>query len=209
MTTSAVTAAPITGVARPAAVATALGALLWAIPLLLPGAGTQTPPAGVVGLALSSVLLAAAPLAVYTTGVAGRGLLARGGLVLSLAARAVFLVGMVGVLADPATEVTQPFTPLAALLTTVGMGLLGIATLRARVWRGWRAWAVLGVGAYFVLQLPVQVLLFIGPTGDPSYAVLAAWGAAWLGLAAALAPPRDGDGSTTNRARAGQIGRSF
>lgn len=126
---------------------------------------------------------------VWVTGVAGRGLLARAGLVLSLAARAVFLVGMIGAIAQPATEATQAATPIAALLTTVGMGLLGIAALRARVWRGWRAWTVLGVALFFVVQLPVQVIFFIGATGNPSYAVLAAWGVAWLALAAALATP--------------------
>lgn len=187
MTTHTITAAAGTSTVRGAAIATALGAALWTIPLLLPGAGTATPSVGLVGLAFSSVLLAAAPVAVYATAVAGRGLLARAGLALSLAARVVFLVGMVGVLAEPATEATQSATPIAALLTTLGMGLLGVATLRAHVWHGWRAWSVLGVAVFFVVQAPVQAIAFIGATGDPSYAVLALWGLPWLALAWALA----------------------
>ena len=57
---------------------------------------------------------------------------------------------------------------------------LGIAVLRAGVLSGWRRLVPLLVGAWFFVQLPLQVAFFIGVRGSPSYAVLLGFfGALW------------------------------
>lgn len=72
--------------------------------------------------------------------------------------------------------------PVGALITAVGMTLVGIAVLHARRWEGWRRFTPLLVGAYpFVAMFP-----FIFITDEPSYLAIAGWGLPWLLLGYAI-----------------------
>ena len=72
--------------------------------------------------------------------------------------------------------------PLGALITAVGMTLVGIAVLRGRRWGGWQRFTPLIVGVYpFVVMFP-----FIFITGDPSVLAIAGWGLTWCLLGYAI-----------------------
>ena len=66
--------------------------------------------------------------------------------------------------------------PLGALITAVGMTLVGIAVLRARRWGGWQRFTPLLVGGYpFVAMFP-----FVFITGEPNQLAIAGWGLLWF-----------------------------
>lgn len=72
--------------------------------------------------------------------------------------------------------------PIGAMVTAVGMTLVGIAVLRAGRWEGWRRFAPLLVGLYpFVAMFP-----FILITDEPSMVAISLWGLPWLLLGYAL-----------------------
>lgn len=72
--------------------------------------------------------------------------------------------------------------PIGAMVTAVGMTLVGIAALRARRWDGWRRFAPLVAGVYpFVAMFP-----FIFITEEPSMVAISLWGLPWLALGFAL-----------------------
>jgi len=77
---------------------------------------------------------------------------------------------------------TSFLLPLGALITAVGMTLVGIAVLRARRWRGWQRFMPLLVGVYpFVTMFP-----FIFITEEPSMLAITGWGLPWLLLGCAI-----------------------
>lgn len=66
--------------------------------------------------------------------------------------------------------------PVGALVTAVGMTLVGVAVLRANRWRGWQRYTPLLVGVYpFIAMFP-----FIFITSEPSMLAIAVWGLPWL-----------------------------
>lgn len=66
--------------------------------------------------------------------------------------------------------------PLGALITALGMTLVGLAVLRANRWRGWQRYTPLLAGVYpFVAMFPS---IFV--TGEPSMLAIAIWGLPWL-----------------------------
>jgi hypothetical protein len=72
--------------------------------------------------------------------------------------------------------------PLGALITAVGMTLVGIAVLRARRWGGWQGFTPLIVGLYpFVVMFP-----FIFITDEPNVLAIAGWGLMWCLLGYAM-----------------------
>ena len=72
--------------------------------------------------------------------------------------------------------------PVGALLTAVGMTLVGIAVLRANRWTGWRRFTPLLAGVYpFVAMFP-----FIFITSEPNMISIAIWGLPWLLLGYAI-----------------------
>ncbi len=77
---------------------------------------------------------------------------------------------------------TSFLLPLGALITAVGMTLVGIAVLRAKRWGGWQRFTPLLVGIYpFVAMFP---LIFI--TEEPSMLTITGWGLPWLLLGCAI-----------------------
>ena len=72
--------------------------------------------------------------------------------------------------------------PLGALITAVGMTLVGVAVLRAKRWGGWQRFTPLLAGIYpFVAMFP-----FIFITEEPSMLAITGWGLLWTLLGYAL-----------------------
>ena len=77
---------------------------------------------------------------------------------------------------------TSFLLPLGALITAVGMTLVGIAVLRANRWGGWQRFMPLLVGVYpFMTLFP-----FIFITSEPSMLAITGWGLPWLLLGCAI-----------------------
>ena len=77
---------------------------------------------------------------------------------------------------------TSFLLPLGALITAVGMTLVGIAVLRAKRWGGWQRFMPLLVGVYpFMTLFP-----FIFITSEPSMLAITGWGLPWLLLGCAI-----------------------
>ena len=72
-------------------------------------------------------------------------------------------------------------TPLGGILITLGMIVLGTATLGGKKLSGWQAWTPLLVGLYFLVQLVVIQVPFFLRRGHPLFApLLDLWGLFWV-----------------------------
>lgn len=138
--------------------------------------------------------LSAGPLGLLAHRAAGSGWAGKAG----LAGAAVALLGLLSYVTSSISELAIPegafvpaFAALGALLTGGGMLALGIAVLAARRMEGWRAVAPFGVGFYYAVMMPFQIILFIIPTGRPSMTLLAFWGATWMLLGCSLITKRE------------------
>jgi hypothetical protein len=148
----------------------------------------QSPPGLllVIGVVLLLCLMGG-PLGLLASSAAGSGRTGRTGIIgaiISLMGLLFYLVGVLYTgLVDPEMGI---FYALGALLSGVGMLLLGIAVLLAKRLEGWRRFTPLLVGAYYVLMIPIQIVFFIGPHGRPSATLLALWGLTWALLGYAI-----------------------
>jgi hypothetical protein len=71
---------------------------------------------------------------------------------------------------------------VGAVITAVGMTLVGIAVLRTRRWGGWQRFTPLLVGVYpFLVMFP-----FIIITDEPNILAIAGWGLPWFLLGYAI-----------------------
>ena len=124
--------------ANAAGLACLTGGLLWFLALVrIPG--VDSPPALLVLFALANLCLLGGPLGLLALRAAGGGWSGRIGLVgaaLALLGQLSNIVGMGYILARPAEEPVQNFTPLGAVLIGLGMLVLGGAVLRGGTLRG-------------------------------------------------------------------------
>ena len=71
-----------------------------------------------------------------------------------------------------------PFAPLGAFFTGLGMILVGIASVREKVWMGWKRYVPLVVGCFpFLFMFPLLII-----TGNRPAAVIGFWGIPWMAL---------------------------
>ncbi len=172
---------------RLAGIICAIGGALWVI-VLLAGAvahdavygnvATYRTWEGLLIVVQGLLLIGMAGLA--WSGATGPGWLGRIGLGLALLGRAFFLVGEISSFARGSDD--EVFVPLGALLTGLGMVLVGIAVVRARRWEGWHRLIPLLAGLYpFVAMFP-----FFAIMGTPPAPAIALWGVLWVLLGFAL-----------------------
>ena len=189
---------------RLAASACAVGGALWVIVLMadVVAHGSVYGSAASYRVWESLLILVQALLLIGVVGLAwsgatGAGRLGRVGLWLALLGRTSFLLGELRSFAQGKDD--DLLVPLGALVTGLGMLLVGVAVVRAQRWVGWHRMIPLLTGLYpFVAMFPI-----IAITGEPSALMIALWGLLWLPLGLALyveagvagAPQRSGSAS--------------
>lgn len=67
---------------------------------------------------------------------------------------------------------SEGFLPVAALISTVGLMLTGVAVLRTQRWRGWGRWTPLLAGIYPLLGMFPFLIIYAAP----NYTGIALWG---------------------------------
>jgi hypothetical protein len=175
------------GRVRQAGVACAIGGVLWVIVLLAAvvapdavydnGVGFRVWEGLLIGV---QALLLVGVVGLALSGAAGEGWLGRIGLGIALLGRAAFVVGEVVSFATGTEDGT--FIPLGALLTGLGMVLVGIAVIRARRWHGGQRFTPLIAGLYpFVAMFPLFAVV-----SEPPLLSIALWGIAWIFLGLAI-----------------------
>jgi hypothetical protein len=135
-------------------------------------------------LLLLAGLIGLAQLAPHGTRRAGKA-----GLIVAAVGRVAFIAAEV--IAAVTGKNENPFLPIGALLTVIGMVLLGVAVYRAQRWDTPARLAPLAMGVYPVVAMfPIVVA-----TGEPSTVAIALWGVptALLGLAVWQARPHAHD----------------
>ncbi len=152
-----VTGVLASAIGRPHTVAYALLQVPWIIVELLLLVG-------VVGLAFSG---------------AASGWLGRIGLGITLLGRVVFVLAEIhsSILVDDSV-----LQPVGAVITAVGMTLVGIAVLRRRRWGGWQRFTPLLAGVYpFLVMFPFVII-----TDNANILAIAGWGLPWFLLGYAI-----------------------
>lgn len=96
-------------------------------------------------------------------------------------------VYLIGVFANRLNPEMGFLYALGALFSGLGMLLAGIAVIAGGQLAGWRRFTPLLVGLYYLVMIPIQIVFFIGPTGEPSPLLLGFWGVTWALLGYALA----------------------
>ncbi|MEI7582604.1 hypothetical protein [Runella sp.] len=75
-----------------------------------------------------------------------------------------------------------PFAPLGAFLSGLGMILVGIASLKTKIWSGWKRYIPLIAGCFpFLFMFPLVIL-----TGARPAPVIGLWGIPWIALGIAV-----------------------
>jgi hypothetical protein len=145
-------------------------------------------------------------LGLWSLRVGGSGRLPGAATVVALAGLLLWMVGGLYLATDASAD--QVLTPAGGLVSSIGMVALGIAVLRAGVLGGWRRLVPLLVGAWFFVQLPLQVAFFIGVRGSPSYAVLLGiFGMLWA-LVGHVVRSHASESEHTGAARTSRVGGS-
>ncbi|HEU4470702.1 MAG TPA: hypothetical protein VFR58_06455 [Flavisolibacter sp.] len=92
---------------------------------------------------------------------------------------------------------TRLFLPLGALLTGIGMVIVGVQVLMARSWRDPFRFMPLAVGLYpFLVMFPLLLI-----TGRPDLTAILCWGIPWLLLGIGMSRSEKKRSSASNRFR--------
>ncbi len=102
--------------------------------------------------------------------VGGSGWLPQTATVVALVGLLLWVIGGLYLTTDASAD--QVSTPAGALISSIGMVMLGIAVIWAKVLNDRRKFVPLLVGGWFFVQLPLQAIFFIGVQGSPSYKML-------------------------------------
>ncbi|MBK9489352.1 MAG: hypothetical protein IPO07_11595 [Haliscomenobacter sp.] len=83
-----------------------------------------------------------------------------------------------------------PFAPMGAFLTGLGMIIVGLASIKAKMWPGWKRYIPLIVGCFpFVFMFPLLII-----TGARPPAMIGLWGFPWIAMGvAAWQRSKEGD----------------
>lgn len=169
-----------TGRIRMAGSVGAVGGALWVIVLMAEVVAHRAVYDSTAGYRVWEALLLVGVVGLAWSGAAGAGWLGRIGLGLAFLGRTSFLLGELRSFIQGSDD--GLFVPLGALVTGLGMLLVGIATVRARRWGGWHRIMPLLTGLYpFVAMFPILAI-----TGEPPAPMIALWGLLWLLLGLAL-----------------------
>lgn len=156
-----------------------LGGVVETVDRVLPGEPGYQARTSAIGLAY--LLFLATLVGIARSGATGNGRLPRLGLVTAGTGWVLYAVAQF-VLQVDFDLAEQVIFPIATILIGVGMIVAGIGVFRSRRWSGWRRVVALICGVYpFVVLFPT-----FAATGEPSFLVLAGWGACWFAMALTL-----------------------
>lgn len=125
---------------------------------------------------LADVLILVGLVGLWWAG-ATRSRLGRVGLMLALLGRVAFIAAELVFVVQGGDDLL----PVAAIVSTLAMLLVGIATLIEQRWGAWQRFAPLLVGVYpFVAMFPFVIL------ASPNMVAIAGWGACWALLGVAM-----------------------
>jgi hypothetical protein len=154
--------------------------------LLFGGQTGKDTPAFELLFLVSNICLMGGPLGLLMRrafGEGATGILGKTGVVVTLLGQVFYIVGAIYLILYPAQLPTQHFTPAGAGLSTLGMLLVGIATLTGRQLRGWQAFAPLLIPIAMVLNVGLQLVYFLvtGPHPTPlASIILFSFGPMWV-----------------------------
>jgi hypothetical protein len=115
-------------------------------------------------------LFGVAVLGLWSLRVGGSGWLPTIATLVTLIGLLLWMIG--GLYLTTNASADQAFTPAGGLFSSIGMVAFGVAVLRAGYLNDWRRFVPFLVGVWFFVQLPLQIIFFIGVRGFPSYTML-------------------------------------
>jgi len=99
--------------------------------------------------------------------------------------RKLFLIPIIGTICHIISlKVLVPFAPLGSLLYAIGFIIIGVISIKIKIWGGWKRFSPLFIGLFpFVMMYPLLAI-----TGNPPHHIIPLWGIAFLlfGLSAWL-----------------------
>ena len=119
-------------------------------------------------LVVASLCLMAGPIGLRSVR-AWSGVLGIVGMALTLTGMLLWIVAAFYFIADPDQEFNQLMSPAGGFAQSIGMILVSIAILRAKVLRSWQAFIPLLTRLFFVVQLDVQVAFRFSEGLPPLY----------------------------------------
>jgi hypothetical protein len=142
-------------------------------------------------LLVANICLIGGPLGLLARRAFGSGvtgIIGKTGVGVTLVGQLCYIVGAVSIILSPAQEFTAHsfisiFLPAGAMLSTLGMLLAGIATLRGKQLRGWLAFAPLLIPIAMMLNAVSQAVFFsvTGPHANPlATIILFCFGPMWV-----------------------------
>ena len=134
----------------------------------IPGPGSQLFYLSQIGFIIIQVLLFIGFLGIWWSRGVGSGLFGKIAFGLGLLGHFVFILAELYSLAAG----SEDLLPVAALTTTLGFILTGIAVLRTKRWQGWGRFTPLVAGIYPL----VGMFPFLIISGEPSYIGIGLWG---------------------------------
>jgi hypothetical protein len=87
--------------------------------------------------------------------------------------RKLFLIPILGSICHLlSVKILVPFAPLGSFLYAVGFILIGVASLKIKIWDRWKRWTPLFIGLFpFGMMYPLLVI-----TGNPPHHIIPLWG---------------------------------
>lgn len=99
--------------------------------------------------------------------------------------RKLFLIPIIGTICHILSlKILVPFAPLGSFLYAVGFIIIGVTSIKAKIWDSWKRFTPLFIGLFpFVMMYPLLII-----TGNPPHHIIPLWGIALLlfGLSAWL-----------------------
>ena len=91
--------------------------------------------------------------------------------------RKLFLIPVIGTICHILSlKILVPFAPLGSFLYAAGFIIIGVTSIKVKIWDSWKRFTPLFIGLFpFVMMYPLLVI-----TGNPPHHIIPLWGIAFL-----------------------------
>jgi hypothetical protein len=91
--------------------------------------------------------------------------------------RKFFIIPIIGTICHIISlKILVPFAPLGSLLYAIGFIIIGIISIKAKIWNNWQRFTPLIIGLFpFIMMYPLLII-----TGNPPHHIIPLWGIAFL-----------------------------